>query len=284
MTCNYCRAQNHSDDHRCSRCGRRLSDEPAARPAMFPVQQSAAAPKLDTVEAPAPLPAIARPGPQLVREVPVAPVPASREVVQPSLFGPMEVAKSRAEAAAQATHVPRPRPPRKRPDPTAQGTLDFDATADGSRALPTSVEAAVYCNAPVAPATQRMIAGAIDVLVPLAGFAAFGTAFQWMVGGVELNSQTLPFLGAAAVLIMAFYRLVCCLGNMDTPGVQWAGMRLLDFDGRIPTRAARMRRIAGGCLSTVSACLGLLWALVDEEHLTWHDHMSGTFPTTRYRS
>src|SRR3712207_5689535 len=66
MTCNYCRAQNHSDDHRCTRCGRRLSDEPANRPAMFPVQQSAAAPKFDTVEAPAPVPLPARPGPQLV--------------------------------------------------------------------------------------------------------------------------------------------------------------------------------------------------------------------------
>jgi hypothetical protein len=25
--------------------------------------------------------------------------------------------------------------------------------------------------------------------------------------------------------------------------------------------------------------LGMLWALVDEEALTWHDHMSKTFPT-----
>ena len=25
--------------------------------------------------------------------------------------------------------------------------------------------------------------------------------------------------------------------------------------------------------------LGLVWALVDEENLTWHDHISKTFPT-----
>ena len=282
MTCHYCRTQNHSDDHRCSRCGRRLSDETSARPAMFPVQQSAAAPVLDATEAPAPVPPPPRPGPQLVRDLPSAPL-ASRDIVQPSLFGPMEVGRSKL-AVTETAHVPRPRPPRRRPDPAAQGMLDFDATADGSHTLPTSVEAAVYCDATVAPASQRIIAGSIDVLVPAAGFTLFAVAFHWITGSVELNSVTLPFFGAAAFLIGLFYRLVCCLGNMDTPGVQWAGMRLLDFDGRIPSRQARMRRVAGGFLSFISAGLGVIWAAFDEERLTWHDHMSKTFPTIRYRS
>jgi hypothetical protein len=25
--------------------------------------------------------------------------------------------------------------------------------------------------------------------------------------------------------------------------------------------------------------LGIVWALLDEEHLTWHDHISKVFPT-----
>src|SRR5688572_29904908 len=274
MTCHYCSAQNHSDDHRCSRCGRKLSDE-SNRPPMFPVQHSSAAPALDIVEkhaektAPQPV----RPGPQLVRDAPAV-TPLSREAVQPSLFGPMEVAKT---ADGERAHVPRPRPPRRRPHPSAQGTLDFDATADGSHTLPTSVEAALYCDAPVAFRSQRIVAGAIDVLIPLAGFAVFAVVFQQAAGTVVLNAGTMPFFGAAALLIAIFYRLVCCLGNIDTPGVQWAGMKLLDFDGRLPTRAARMRRIAGGFLSLMSAGLGVVWACFDEEQLTWHDHMSGTF-------
>lgn len=244
---------------------------------MFPVQHSAAAPVIETVEEPAPLPA--RPGPQLVRDLPSA-TPASREAIQPSLFGPMPLAKQGVSASPA---VPRPRPPRRRPDPTAQGVLDFDKTADGSHTLPTSVEATVYCDAPVALTAQRIVAAAIDVLVPLAGFAMFAIAFRTTAGSVDLDAKTLPFFGAAAGILAVFYRLVCCLGNMDTPGTQWAGMRLLDFDGRLPSRHARMRRMAGGFLSVVSVGLGLLWALFDEEKLTWHDHMSGTFPTIRYR-
>jgi hypothetical protein len=29
----------------------------------------------------------------------------------------------------------------------------------------------------------------------------------------------------------------------------------------------------------LAAGTGLIWALVDEDSLTWHDHISGTFPT-----
>jgi uncharacterized RDD family membrane protein YckC len=112
----------------------------------------------------------------------------------------------------------------------------------------------------------------------------FAAAFYFTADSVELNLRSLPFFGAAAVLIAIFYRLVCCLGNMDTPGVQWTGMRLVDFDGRLPTRRARARRIGGGLLSLISVGLGLFWALFDEGKLTWHDHMSGTFPMSRFRS
>jgi hypothetical protein len=37
--------------------------------------------------------------------------------------------------------------------------------------------------------------------------------------------------------------------------------------------------MASGFLSLAAGGLGLLWALVDEETLTWHDHISKTFPT-----
>ena len=44
-----------------------------------------------------------------------------------------------------------------------------------------------------------------------------------------------------------------------------------------------MWRMAGGLLSVISVGLGLLWAVFDEDRLTWHDHVSRTFPTIRYR-
>jgi uncharacterized RDD family membrane protein YckC len=273
MVCQYCGARNHSDDHRCGRCGRRVNDEPVRRPAMPPVQQAATAPALS----PAALTdAPPRPGPQLVTELPPPAAAATGATAQPSLFGPMEVARTqprKPEPVPQASA-------RRRADRSLQGTLDLFAP-DGQRALPTAVQAAVYCNAPVAEARERIVAATIDFAIPCCGFALFVTAAHFTGAPVTLDSHSGPFLGAAALLIVAFYRIVCCIGNVDTPGLQWSGLSLLNFDGFRPTRKARFYRLAGGIVSSLSAGIGLLWSLLDEERLTWHDYMSGTFPTRR---
>ena len=270
MICRYCRAQNGADEHRCSRCGRHLSDEPAR----FPVQMGSAAPAVESTAKPAAQSAPQKPGPKLA-PAPPSPLPAQEltRPVQPSLFGPMAVAKQREAAAPRAAQ----RVTRKSAPPLQQ-QFDF---VDGPRTLPTSVPAAVYCHAPVAQAPQRAAAAAIDMLIPLAGFAVFFAVATYTGGTIALDRRSIPVMSVATVLIILFYRLVCCLGNMDTPGVYWAGLRLLDFDGRIPTRRARLSRLAGGVVSVVSAGIGLLWSLADEERLTWHDHMSRTFPTPR---
>lgn len=169
---------------------------------------------------------------------------------------------------------------RRRPDRRLQGNLDF-GQIDGPRTLSTQVEATVYCDAPVAQARDRVVASAIDLLIPCCGFALFVTAANMAGAAVALDAHTRPYLGAAALLIVVFYRVVCALGNVDTPGVQWAGLAVLSFDGFRPTRKARFSRLFGGVVSGLSAGIGLLWSLFDEERLTWHDYMSGTFPTPR---
>ena len=47
-----------------------------------------------------------------------------------------------------------------------------------------------------------------------------------------------------------------------------------------PEPKQRVLRFMGSCLSLLYP-VGLLWSLVDEECLTWQDHISCTFPTPR---
>jgi uncharacterized RDD family membrane protein YckC len=242
---------------------------------MPPVQQVATAPALGAAATQAAPPA--RPGPQLVREPAVAPPGApSQKAAQASLFGPMEV------VAPVRGHGREPVPQasaRRRHDRGLQTNFDF---ADGPRTLQTAVEATVYCNAPVALARERLVAGTIDWLIPCCGFALFVTAAQFTGAPLSIDRNSGPLLAAAALLIVFFYRVVCCIGNMDTPGLQWSGLVLLNFDGFRPGRKARLFRMAGGLVSALSAGIGLFWSLLDEERLTWHDYMSGTFPTQRH--
>jgi uncharacterized RDD family membrane protein YckC len=270
MECRYCRALNAEDDHRCERCGRRLR--------MTPVYtgQSAAAPRLE-VEASAP--------PELRQEpAPMAELntkPRLQVVAyQPTLFSAVDVLPAPDKPEIRDARPASPRPRARSHMPTGQQTLQFLPTGPAHEGEPV-----IYCDAPVAAVSHRMMAVACDGLIVLLGMTLFVAAFLCLTslfgGGsyFTINKQTLPFLGAIAVLFYLLYNSLWALGNADTPGMAWAHLRLVNFEGQKPDREQRIYRLASGCLSVMATGLGVLWALVDEESLTWHDHMSKTFPT-----
>lgn len=278
MVCQYCRANNDDENHRCSRCGRRMEDRSSSRrPEMFPVQNGAVAPVFDQslrqtndVATPA--------RPQLVTELAKK---ADRQdySVQGSLFGPQAVGTIAQPTPRRSSPPPAPR---VRRDRSAQQKLEFErAFPEGARTLPTSVEAAVYCNAPVAMPTHRAIAAALDGAIIVAAIGVFVATFYFAGLEIVFTKETWPVYAGVAVLISLFYRILFCIGNTDTIGAQWAGLRLLNFDGRRPSRKQRFYRTAGTCVSIISSGIGFAWALVDEERLTWHDYISKTFPSPR---
>jgi len=276
MECRYCQTSNSEDDHRCRRCGRRLQFTAAF------VGSSAAAPALrydahETGE-------VAR----VRHAVPPAPAPrptdVRKPVIQPSLFSTRELprvipfetfAPTAAPSTLDAPSRPAPavRKPRTRKVVAGQQKLEF-AAATRPRA-----EGAIYTDAQVALPTHRAMAAALDGSMVVIGLAAFGLVFHFAGGQIVFNSTTIPCFGAAAALITVFYRLLWCLANGDTAGMRWTHLLLVNFDGQTPTRAERLTRAASGLLSLMAGGLGVLWSLVDEETLTWHDHISKTFPT-----
>lgn len=142
-----------------------------------------------------------------------------------------------------------------------------------------SMPAVIYCDAPVALPTHRLIAAAFDGSMIVVAVGAFLGVFLLAGGQIELTRQTIPLFSAVALVISLFYRWLWTIANGDTPGMRFAGLRLVDFDGRPPDRDQRGMRQLASLLSVISAGLGLVWALVDEENLAWHDHISKTFPT-----
>ncbi len=170
-----------------------------------------------------------------------------------------------------------PRAPRRGPD--SQQSLDFYPSQGGAAALGTEVSAVIYCDAPVALPAHRMIAAAFDLSMVLIAVGLFLAIFFLSGGMLMLSKQNAPFLIGVGALLALFYRFLFVLGNGETPGMRFAGLRLVNFDGRSPDRDQRAFRQISSVLSVLSAGLGLVWALVDEENLTWHDHISKTFPT-----
>lgn len=149
-----------------------------------------------------------------------------------------------------------------------------------ARTLRNSVEAAIYCDAAVASRWQRASAALLDTAVVLAASVLCLAVYFYWTGELLFHRPALIAYGLVFGGILLFYRLFACLSSDRTPGMAWIGLRLLDFDGGQPGRRQRLYRLASGCLSVLPAGAGLLWALLDEEGLTWHDHISKTFATT----
>jgi uncharacterized RDD family membrane protein YckC len=269
MECRYCQSANADDDHRCRRCGRRLrmSAVYTASSAAAPVLQHEATPAFESIPEPsAPRRAV-----------------TSHLTYQPSLFSSRElprVVPFETFAPGAVQHPPpktRPAAPRQRHRRVIPGqqTLEFAYAARS----PKSMDGVIYCDAPVAVPVHRAMAAAVDTGIVLMALAVFGIIFHLAGGAFVLDVKTAPMFLAAAAAIVVFYRVLWCLANGDSAGQRWTHLRLVNFDGQRPTRTQRFYRLASGLLSLLAAGIGLLWSLVDEETLTWHDHISKTFPT-----
>jgi len=274
MDCRYCQTQNTDDDHRCRRCGRRLR-------MTAPYTASAAAPVLQ-YETAARSSAVERSSSRLETVAEPATAPAARKPItyQPSLFSSRELPRVVPFETIAPGVVEAP-PPRKtsvrarhRRIVPGQQSLEF-SPARSSRLS----DGVIYCDAPVAIPMHRVMAAALDGSIILMALGLFVLIFHLAGGHLVLGAKTIPmFLGVVGALTF-FYKLLWCMAGGDTAGMNWTRLRLVNFDGQTPDRGQRLCRMASGFLSVMAAMIGLVWALVDEETLTWHDHISRTFPT-----
>ena len=288
MTCSYCGTRNGDGEHRCTRCGRKPEDTLLGNFAM-PVANGALATELQPVSR---MRVVERaqpeqPGPG------GAPAPNFSQAVQASLFQtslhtsnviampPRVEIKPRVRAEPAKPPSQRSAAKRAKPVPEGQGTLDFLPSAPAKpRQLGTTVEAVIYCEAPVATTLHRAVASALDWSMVTLGYGLFLLGFHLLGGQYDLSKSNVTALGAMLLMIGFTYGLPFAWTGAETPGMRWAQLRLTTFDGFPPDRRQRLARFGASCLSRCTL-VGLLWSLADEESLAWHDHISRTFPTPR---
>ena len=82
--------------------------------------------------------------------------------------------------------------------------------------------------------------------------------------------------GALLVIAVLYHVVFFALSNA-TPGMRYAGISLCTFDGQKPSREQLLRRMGALLLSVLPVGLGMLWAIFDEGHLSWHDRLSATY-------
>ncbi len=221
----------------------------------------------------------------------MAVAPEVEPAAQPELFAPsgQKVIPFERQTTGRLALVPQPAPQPRGPQtrkPSGpvpeQGSLDFlPATQPAPRTLKTAVPAQIYCEQPVATPTHRLVASAMDAAMIFLGFGVFVEASQLTGGSFGSGKVFWIAMGISFVLLTLFYGLIWAMAGRETAGMRWTDLHLITFDGFPVDAPGRTVRMASAWLSFCSGGLGLLWALADEENLTWHDHISKTFPTFR---
>lgn len=128
-----------------------------------------------------------------------------------------------------------------------------------------------------------------DVLGPriAAGLTDFGivaliycifmiTTFLEMPDAISIDKRVLGIYGVGFFLLVAIYFFLFMLSASQTPGMKRRRLVVVTKDGLpLDPRRACMRGF--GYFISMPLMLGFVWALIDPEHLTWADKVSGTY-------
>jgi uncharacterized RDD family membrane protein YckC len=130
-----------------------------------------------------------------------------------------------------------------------------------------------------APLSRRIWAGAVDCGLVAVGAAMFGGIVYKLTPALQLTKPVLLTAAAIPFLLWAAYQYLLLMYGGATAGMQVAKVRLSTFKGIAPDRRRRRSRILALYFSAASLLMGVLWALVDVDHLCWHDRISHTYLT-----
>lgn len=169
--------------------------------------------------------------------------------------------------------------PSRRPGKAGRASIGTQAGFAFAEPQPLGYPVAPYeasVEAEVAPIALRAIAAACDSALLAAGTAAFLGAYTLAGGKFPVHRAGLAALLAAVGLVAVVFLFFFLFFSNNTPGVRLVGMRLVDFEGRPARRDQRMLRLFGMITSALALGFGYLWALADEDGLTWHDRISHT--------
>ncbi len=131
-----------------------------------------------------------------------------------------------------------------------------------------------------APLSLRAMAAVVDGSLVTAAFLA--VTLEIVSHSHNLPGVRMAEMGAVAGLfgMSALYLVLFFALGQGTPGMHYARIALSTFDGDLPSRRMRLQRLASLLLSVLPVGVGVLWSIFDEDRLSWHDRLSGTYLRT----
>lgn len=130
---------------------------------------------------------------------------------------------------------------------------------------------------PVASIDDRRIAAVIDLLCLLFAYGGFLGLFGSLGGHFTLSKLSVAVCATTFAIVYVQYFALFTIFGGTTPGMMIRSLQVVSFSGETPAPKQMLLRSAGYLLSAGTFFLGFLWAMWDEDELTWHDRLSRTY-------
>jgi uncharacterized RDD family membrane protein YckC len=172
------------------------------------------------------------------------------------------------------------RPSKKLASEESRVTIDVSQPPDSESILrsPTVENESISSPGlhPVASIDDRRLAAVIDLCCLFFAYGGFLMLFGSLGGQFTLSKLTAAiYVAAFAIVYLQYFALFTIFGG-TTPGMMMRGLQVVSFSGEPPTPRQMLLRTTGYLLSAGTFFMGFLWAIWDEDELTWHDRISGT--------
>jgi uncharacterized RDD family membrane protein YckC len=209
--------------------------------------------------------------PPAQRSVAVAEAPQHTEVQNPSAAPEEEFSFTIAIG----------RPAKKREPDETRMVIDVSMPPESDPASPQSAAPQVSTTHsglyPAASLDERRLAALIDAGCLFFAYGGFLTLFGSLGGHFTLSKLSAAvYFATFAFVYLQYFGLFTIFGG-TTPGMMLRGLQVVNFSGETPSPRQMLLRAAGYILSAGTFFLGFLWALWDEDALTWHDRLSHTY-------
>jgi uncharacterized RDD family membrane protein YckC len=126
--------------------------------------------------------------------------------------------------------------------------------------------------------SARFAADLIDVGIVAVVYILFVViSYLQMPASAAFDRRVAGIYAAGFLLLIGVYFLLFMLSASQTPGMKARQLIAVSREGvPLEPKNACMRGF-GYFISIVPLMLGFVWALIDPEHLTWADKVSGTY-------
>jgi len=125
-----------------------------------------------------------------------------------------------------------------------------------------------------APLQLRVMSAMVDGIFVAAAALAFVAAYARAGGSIPLGVPAALSVLAILVVIHILYQLLFFTFSDETPGMRYARIGLCTFNDENPTRKDMRRRIFAQLVAICPLGIGILWILLDDDALGWHDRIS----------